>query len=246
MGILEILIDDLGSDAVVEDVVIGAFGCMVVSRCAGLSSSFRGNCASARCDTGHGHGISRTGDLVGMSALKLAEYAKSDNLLEASVGIAALNSLIDSPRTALVEMNAYELIAERSRGKRVAVVGHFPFVERLRGMADVRLIQKEPWEREEALREADEKIPGCDIVAITGSSLINHTFDHILSLSRGAFVIVLGQSTPMSPKLFQMGVAALCGTLVDDVATARRFIMQGATFREMRGIRRVAMFAHSV
>jgi len=235
----------VGTVAPVEDVVIGAFGCMVVSKRAGLASSFRGTCAAERIDTGHGHGVSRAGDLIGMSALKLAEYAKSDNLLEASVGVAALNSLIETPSAALTEMNAHELISSRSRGKRVAVVGHFPFVERLKDIADVRLIQREPWEREEALRDAEEKIPGCEVVAVTGSSLINHTFDRCLSLARGAFVIVLGASTPMSPKLFEMGVSALCGAVVDDIAAARRSLMQGATFREMRGIRRVAMFAHS-
>ncbi|MEJ2745506.1 MAG: DUF364 domain-containing protein, partial [bacterium] len=173
----------------------------------------------------------------------LAEYARSADLLEASVGVAALNSLISPDPESRVKINASELIAERGRGKTIAVVGHFPFVERLRRTADVRLIQKEPGAREEALREAEEKIPGCDVVALTASSIINNTFDRLLELSRGCFVIVLGPSTPMSAKLFQLGIAMLCGTVVDDVDVARRCITQGATYREIKGIRRVAMFA---
>lgn len=242
MGILEILLDDAGPDVSVEDAVIGVFGCMVVSRRAGLSSSFRGRCGGTQCSSGNGGGgAANAGDFIGMSARGLAEYARSDNLLDASVGVAALNSLLVPDPASLTEINAYELIAGRGRGKTIAVVGHFPFVERLRRIADVRLVQKEPWERDEAFREAEGKIPGCDVVAITGSSIINHTFDHILSLSRSAFVIVLGASTPLSSKIFQMGADILCGTVVDDVDAAKRHITQGATFREVRGIRRVAM-----
>jgi len=240
---LDVVLNDVGSDVPVKDVAIGSFGCMVVSRHAGLSSSFRGSCAPAKGGAGHGHGVSLAGNLIGMSATKLAGYVKSGNLLEASVGVAAINSLIVPEPAALIEINAAELIAERGKGKTVAVVGHFPFVERLRRIADVRLIQKDPWDREAALREAEEKIPGCEVVALTASSIINHTFDRLLQLSRGAFVIVLGPSTPMSAQLLKLGIGMLCGTVVDNVDLARRCITQGATYREIEGIRRVAMFA---
>ncbi|MDD5556991.1 MAG: DUF364 domain-containing protein [bacterium] len=244
MDLLNVLMDAAGDDAPVGDVAIGAFVCMVSSRHAGLSSSFRGRCGAAGCaSAAGGAGLSRAGDLAGMSARRLAGYAASDNLLEASVGVAALNSLIAPPPAALAELNASEVIARTGAGKRVAVIGHFPFVERLRGAAEVRLIQREPWDREGALREAEAKIPGCDVVAVTGSSLINRTFGRLLSLARGAYVIVIGASTPLSPALFRLGVSALCGTVVDDADAARRALTQGATFREMRGIRRVTIFA---
>lgn len=244
MGIVDDLLQSMSADCTVEDVAIGAFICMVVSRRAGLSSSFRGRCGEAGRSPGSGGaGVLNAGDLIGMSALSLAGYAKSDNLLEASLGVAALNSLIEPTPGALAELNAYEIIAEKGSGKRVAVVGHFPFVERLKDIAEVRLIQRDPWEREEAIREAENKIPGCEVVAVTGSSLITHTFDRLLELSTGAYVIVLGASTPLSALLFEKGVSALCGTVVADADAARRSIMQGATFREMRGIRRMTMFA---
>jgi uncharacterized protein (DUF4213/DUF364 family) len=246
LNALDVVLNDVGSDAPVKDVAIGAYGCMVVSRHAGLSSSFRGSCSPAEGGTGHGHGVSLAGGLIGMSAIKLAEYARSDNLLDASVGVAALNSLIAPDPASLSEINAAELIAKRGKGKTVAVVGHFPFVERLRHIADVRLIQKNPWDREEALREAEEKIPGCEVVALTASSIINHTFDRLLQLSRGAFVIALGPSTPMSVNLFQLGIGTLCGTVVDDVDVAKSCITQGATYREIKGIRRVAMSAPGI
>jgi len=244
MDALRMLLDDVKADAPVGEVAVGVFACMVVRRRAGLSSSFRGRCGAPGCGSMNGRaGVANAGNLTGMSARDLAACARSDNLLDASVGVAALNSLIEPPSEALVEMNAYELIAGRSKGATVSVVGHFPFVDRLRGIAEVRLIQREPWDREGALREAEEKIPGCEVVALTASSLINRTFDRLLDLAGGAYVVVVGASTPLSARLFEKGVSALCGTVVSDIDAARRSIVQGATFREMRGIRRVTMLA---
>jgi uncharacterized protein (DUF4213/DUF364 family) len=242
MAVIDTLIDSVTGDHCVKDVLVGAFDCMVVSRGAGLSSAFRDPCGpESRCGKGPPRGVTDAGDLIGMSARELAGYARSEKLLEASVGVATVNSLIEPVQSIINEVNAFDVITERGEGKRVVIVGHFPFVKRLTGMADLRVIQEEPWMREEALKEAEKKLPGCEVVAITGSSLINHTFDRLLEISRDAFVIVLGPSTPLSPVLFDLGVDVLCGTVVEDRELALRCIAQGATYREIRGIRRVAM-----
>ncbi|NIS59339.1 MAG: hypothetical protein GTO13_01120, partial [Proteobacteria bacterium] len=62
----------------------------------------------------------------------LALYSRSENLLEASIGMAAINSLIDIDESKCVEANAYEMLLEKGKGKNVAVVGHFPFLSMLR------------------------------------------------------------------------------------------------------------------
>jgi uncharacterized protein (DUF4213/DUF364 family) len=85
-------------------------------------------------------------------------------------------------------------------------------------------------------------LPQADVVALTGTSLINHTFDDLIGLCRpDAFVIVLGGSTPLSPVLFDYGVDAIAGTRVVDVAAASRTVAQGATFPQIRGKRLLAM-----
>jgi hypothetical protein len=89
-------------------------------------------------------------------------------------------------------------------------------------------------------------IPQADVVAITGTALTNHTLDHLLELcSPGAYVIMLGDTTPLSPILFDYGVDALCGTRVVDSDLALRCVSQGANFRQIKGIERLTLMKNA-
>jgi len=46
---------------------------------------------------------------------------------------------------------------------------------------------------------------------------------------------------PHGPLLFDCGIQGLSGTIVVDPREAFRFISQGATYQEIRGVRRVTM-----
>lgn len=73
------------------------------------------------------------------------------------------------------------------------------------------------------------------MVALTSTSLINHTFDGLIRLCRpDSFVVMLGPSTPFSPLMFESGVDALSGTLVTDPERVLRSVSQGATFRQIK------------
>jgi uncharacterized protein (DUF4213/DUF364 family) len=95
--------------------------------------------------------------------------------------------------------------------------------------------------RTEAEAAAD-LIPQAEVVAITGSTLVNHTLDDLLALCRrGVEVMVLGPTTPLSPILFEHGATLISGTLVTDEALALRAIAQGAAFRQVGGVRLLTM-----
>ena len=67
------------------------------------------------------------------------------------------------------------------------------------------------------------------MVAITGTSLHNDTFDGLIALCRpDAFVLLLGPTTPLSPLLFDYGVDLVAGTRVVDPAAALTTAGQGA------------------
>ena len=86
MKILDDLISSLNDDSVVREVYACVLWTAVVSKNCGLASTFREEHPL------HGR-VRGVGNLRGMSALELAEYAKSDNLLEASIGMTTINSL---------------------------------------------------------------------------------------------------------------------------------------------------------
>jgi hypothetical protein len=82
---------------------------------------------------------------------------------------------------------------------------------------------------------ASEVLPQADVVALTGTALINHTLDKLVSLCRpDAFVLLLGPSTPLTPMLFEAGVDAISGTRVHDPELVLRSVAQGATFRQIK------------
>ncbi|HUV52864.1 MAG TPA: DUF364 domain-containing protein, partial [Dehalococcoidia bacterium] len=141
------------------------------------------------------------------------------------------------------DLNAAELIQEKGSGKRVAIVGHFPFVNRLRETTkELYVIEKHPRESDLAENEAQNIIPKADVVAITGSAFVNHTIEDLLKLCEpNALVIVLGPSTPLSPILFDYGIDVISGTKVIEPETVLRHVSQGSTFRQMKGVRLLTM-----
>ncbi|MEJ2209589.1 MAG: histidine kinase N-terminal 7TM domain-containing protein [Anaerolineae bacterium] len=114
---------------------------------------------------------------------------------------------------------------------------HFPFVERVRRAASACwVLELHPRPGDLPAEWAAEVLPRADVVALTGTSLINHTFDDLIALCRpGAFVLLLGGSAPLTPLLFDRGVDAVSGTRVVDVPAALQSVGQGATFRQIAG-----------
>ena len=233
MSILDDLLARLPDDVAVRSVLVGAHWTVVCSRHCGLASTITG-------DKPHGHEQVRdVGRLHLKSARELAEYARSDNPLEASLGVAAINSLLDVDERNAVEVNAAQVLAEQGRGKNVALVGHFPFIPKLRDqVGQLWVLELRPSEGEYPAESAADLIPQADVVAITGTALINYTLDGLLALCRpNALVMVLGPSTPLSPVLFAHGASIISGARVIDEAAVTRTVAQGATFRQVEGVR---------
>jgi uncharacterized protein (DUF4213/DUF364 family) len=237
----EALLNDLGADAPVRQVLVGAFWTAVVldtdpPRC-GLASTLRAETHDK------GPPVPRAGRLLEHSGRELAEWLRSPSILEASIGMAAFNALLDVDEAACTEVNAEEVILRRGTGRRVAIVGHFPFVERVCQAADVCwVLELRPRPGDLSAGEADRVLPQADVVALTGTSLLNHTFDDLVGLCRPeASVILLGASAPLSPVLFERGVNAISGTKVVDVPAVLRAVGEGATFRQIPGKRLLTM-----
>ncbi|HUW13205.1 MAG TPA: DUF364 domain-containing protein [Anaerolineae bacterium] len=245
MTITDRLLAALPGDATVQEIRIGAFWTAVVVkrdgklRC-GLAAALRGG---DHHQSGH-FPVREAGHLLERSALELAGLLRSDSLLEASIGMATTNALLEADETAMVELNAEDVIREKGSESRVAIVGHFPFIERLRAeVGQMWVLEMRLGPGDLPAEAAAEVIPQADVVAITSTTLINGTCEDLLALCRPeATVLLLGPSTPLSPLLFEH-VDVLSGSLVDDVDTVLRLVGQGATFRQIHrgGVRLVTM-----
>jgi uncharacterized protein len=230
------LYDDLlqsihGEDCEVHRVVLGLHWTVVESRHLGMAHTWRSPSQPE---------VEEAGYLVGHSALALARRLLSWNPLEASLGLAALNSMIGSRGT---DCDVNPRILELSRDRTVVVVGRFPFIEDLRGVARItHCLEIDPLPGELPAAAAEVVIPGADIVVITATAIINKTMPRLLELSRGKRCIVLGPSTPMNDVLLDHGAEILEGVRLTDADALAACIGQGVKkFRRLLGIQPITL-----
>ncbi len=231
MKILDDVLDTLKEDAPVREIRVGAHWVAVCSRHCGLASTL-----------GQAGGDDDAG-FSGKSARELAELARSPTLPQASLGMAAVNSLLEVDESLSVDLNARDLLIERGRGRRVALVGHFPFVPKLREAAgQLWVLELLPRPGDLPAAEAERVIPQADVVAISGTTFLNHTIDTLLGHRRpGALVVVLGPTTPLSPVLFAHGVDVISGARVVAPEVALPHVSEGKSFSGMPGVRLLTM-----
>jgi uncharacterized protein (DUF4213/DUF364 family) len=212
MKLLDDLIDAVrGNDAPAKDVRVGITWTGVWGKHCGLSRTYS-NPSMAHS------GVKDIERLTKKTTLELAEYAKSWNLIEAGIGVAAINSMIKP--MGKPGINAIDLIAKEAKGKKVVVVGKFPMLDKVRAVAkELCILELEPDLVDPAegvlpSTAAEHKIPDSDVLAITGSTLANKSLEHLLELGRDSYTIILGPSTPMSEVLFDYGADVLAGVRV--------------------------------
>lgn len=241
MKILEDLLTTLNMTADVRDVRQGLFHTGVLTLGCGLASTLPRDALKQR--QLFASLIKEAGVLLEKNVQELCHMAFSESIAEAAIGMATINSLIDVEGKRCLELNAGDLIAEKGQGKNVAIVGHFPFIPSLREVArELWVIEKNPQEGDHSEKETEELIPRADVVGITGATFTNHTLEQILGFcSPKAYVVLLGDSTPLSPLLFDHGVDAVSGTLVVDPEQVLRCVSQGANFRQIKGKRLLTM-----
>lgn len=238
MKIIDDLLATLDYEAPLRDICQGAFQTAVVSRYCGLASTLR--------PRGHRHQrppVKEAGLLLDKTAAELARMVYSESIMEAAIGMATINSLLEVDESRCQEINAGALLAEKGTGKKVAIIGHFPFVPELRKAADTLwVIEQNPVEGDLGEEASEECLPQADVIGITGTAFTNHTIEPLLALRNPkAYVVMLGDSAPLSPLLFDYGIDAVSGTRVVDTEMVLRYVSQGATFRQIQGTRLLTM-----
>lgn len=241
--VIDVLVEQCTPSSEIEvlDVRVGPYWTVVRNSVgAGMASTMAG-----QFDRLAGVPIAAAGGLLDQRMGELTRMLLSESQPEAAVGLAAVNSLTDLSGMAVDEVNAREVLKERGRGKAVAIIGRFPFVE------EIRRVSRELWVFEKGSgRRADDLgpehvagvLPHAEVVAISATTLINHTLDDILSfISPYAFTMMLGPSTPMAPCLFDFGIDLLCGSVIEDPAVVIKAVEQGAVTRQISGVRRVTL-----
>ncbi len=189
-----------------------------------------------------------TKNKLGMPLCEVAACIKSWNFHEAAIGVAAINAYYNNPQVASVngvEFSDQLRVEDRRydpfimsqndiKGKKVAVVGHFPYIEKLMApVCDFYILEKEPEDGDYPISACEYILPDCEYVYLTCSSVIDKTLPRLLKLSQNARKItIVGPGTPLAPMLFNHGVKDLSGFIVKDNQRALH-IAAGAEYVKM-------------
>lgn len=241
MEILSKILGSVEKDAPVEEVRRGINWTAVVSSRCGLASTMaQGGCCS-------GDSAATDRPFTEMTALDLARYCfLGGDPGMASLGLAAINSLIEVDVDKHSGVDGLQLVKEVGKGKNISIIGHFPFLDDLAKEAkNLWIIEKQPRPGDLTEEEGREFLPQSDIVAISSTTLINHTLPGILALCKpGSVKMLLGPTTPLTEVLFDYGIDILAGSLVTDKNRVLQSVSEGASFMQLKkrgGIRFVSI-----
>jgi uncharacterized protein (DUF4213/DUF364 family) len=167
-----------------------------------------------------GAGVVRTlpAHCDGMPLAELAKAVKSENHVEASLGLAAINAYWNSPERELVakalkqsDGNPFGVWLKEAAGKNVAVVGRFRDDEAVfRDICRLSIVENP----EKDLAACESLLLAQDLVFATGLTLSGKTLPRLLELCRRTGVILAGPGVPLAPFLLEMGVRDIQGFVV--------------------------------
>ena len=160
--------------------------------------------------------------IIGRPLREVAELVKSWHFLEASIGMAAINCWYNHPERAealgLLDSEkgqggeAFRVFGDAVRGKNVAVIGHFPYLERTLGpLCNLSILEREPQKGDYPDSASEYILPEQDYIFITGMTLTNKTLPRLLELCQNGKVCLVGPSAPLSEVLFDFGVSCVSG-----------------------------------
>ena len=158
----------------------------------------------------------------GMELAELAQAAKSWHLTEAAYGVAAMNAFYNTPQRlealhAALDFDLYCTAGLELTGKRIGVVGHLNMPDFVRQQAEeVLILERSPHPGDYPDSACEWLLPTCDIVLITGSTLVNKTLPRLLQLCEQAVTILTGPTVPLCPALLELGIDRIAGLVVTD------------------------------
>jgi uncharacterized protein len=202
---------------------------------------------AVRLDTGHA-GVAWTpkemtggcthlrsaGTLSGRCAAEILDMlADTKSALSRAVGLAAANALLAAAPVPAVSREEVISSLGITADDRVAMVGYFaPVVARLQKIGcRLDVVELNPFHGEGTLtpEQGQGALSACTVAVITGTSLINNTFDTVCSqMKKPRAAVLLGPSSPMCGEAFEgTPITHVAGSRVKDADAVLRIVSEG-------------------
>ena len=233
----------------IDDLVIGIFftGVKLSTGHAGCAFTPIGEIPEAVCCPTTAARMPQAGELEGTPISEIIKYSLDPNVVKSAIGVATLNAasqlILES-----ANVKEYEMIRDRDGfnllsiqpHETVSLIGAFgPYIRRLKMMGNpffiieknsqtLRLDEMKHFKPESETRDALEK---SGVAILTGTSIVNHTIDQILSLLRnGIRTAIIGPTASMIPDtFFKRGVHVMAGIEIQKPDTMIKILKQGGS-----------------
>lgn len=221
---------------IIKDLFIGVFLTYVKTRGYGLAYTYRDSLKPPHLLSP----IKHCGSLRGRKASDIIRYIKSRNPLEATVGLAALNSVLEIPNDSVEIKNGFgQYIVNECEGKKVAMIGYFPFMDNLREKADEFHLFEKTIDSVDAKKDLST-LSNAEILITTGTIIINHSVEEIIKKAGNCRIIMVGPSTPFCPVLFDYGIDEILGMSVYDPRLMIETLSEGVIVPDLKGVKKLS------
>ena len=243
-------------DVLVDDLVIGIFftGVKLSTGHAGVAFTPIGEIPEAVCCPTTAARMPQAGNLGGSRVSEILKYALDPNVLKSAIGVATLNALsqwiIESgdkrEYKVIKEKDGFDLLEIQS-DETVTLIGAFgPYIRRLKSMGNpFFIVERNP----QTLRPDEMKyfrpelemasaVEASKVVIMTGTAIVNHTIDDILSLiAPNQRTAIIGPTASMIPDAFyKKGLDIMAGVRILDADDMIRILKQGGSaYHLLRG-----------
>jgi uncharacterized protein (DUF4213/DUF364 family) len=236
-------------DLWVDDLVIGIFftGVKLLTGHAGVAFTPIGEIPEAVCCPTTAARMPQAGNLDKSSVSEILKYALDTNVLKSAIGVATLNALsqlvieseVGKEYKVAKEKDGFDLL-EIKPDETVTLIGAFgPYIRRLKMMGNpFFIVEKNPqtlrsdeieyFKPESEMAFAFEK---SDVIIITGTAIVNHTIDTILSsITDGKRTAIIGPTASMIPNaFFKRGVDIMAGVRILNPDLMIKILKQGGS-----------------
>ncbi len=233
----------------IDDLVIGIFftGVKLSTGHAGVAFTPIGDIPEAVCCPTTAARMPQAGNMDGKPISEIINYSLEPNVLKSAIGIATLNALSrwiiesedDTDYQIIKEADGFDLLRIDPH-ETVSLIGAFgPYIRRLKMMGNpFYIIEKNPQTlRPDEMKyfkpesEMSSVFKKSNVVIITGTAIVNHTIDHILSFVKNRIrTAIIGPTASIIPDaFFKGGVNVMAGVRILNPDLMIKILKQGGS-----------------
>lgn len=181
------------------------------------------------------------GTLVGKTLKDVGQWLLQWEPYQATVGMAAVNCSINAGPIAdgeilevhpgAANLTVFEYFLPQLKDKKVAVIGHYPGIERYVEQYGWQVLERVPQSGDYPDPACEYLLPDADWVFLSASTIPNKTFPRLAELSASATTVLMGPTVPWLPELRDFGIDYLAGVEVVDADALYRTAAEGGGVR---------------